>query len=81
MEPYKPTNRDLYEELELLSVSRKLCPISFRGENGGISTIQGRVDKLYTREDGGEYLVLDSGLEIRLDHIITLNGWRPENFC
>jgi len=81
MEPYKPTSRDFYEELELLSVSRKQCPITFRGDNGGISNIQAQVEKLYTRDDGGEYLVLDNGLEIRLDRIITINGWRPENFC
>jgi len=81
MEPYKPTSRDFYEELELLSANGKVCPISFRGDNGGISQINGRIEKLYTRDNGGEYLVLDNGLEIRLDHIITINGWRPENFC
>lgn len=81
MEPYKPTNRDLYEELELLSVSRKQCPITYKGDNGGISTINAVVDKLYTRDNGVKYLVLDNGLEIPLDHIITLNGWRPNNFC
>ena len=80
MEPYKPTSRDFYEELELLVMQKKTCHITYKAPNGAVSDINNKLYRLYHKEEG-EYLVLESGLEIRLDQLITINGKRPSNFC
>jgi Rho-binding antiterminator len=80
MEPYQPTDRNFYEELELLVSLKRPVHITFKASNGAVSTVNDSVYRLYTKEDA-EYLELESGLEIRLDHLINVNGKRPSNFC
>ncbi len=81
MEPYKPTSRDFYEELELLSMQKKTCHISFKADNGAVSQVNAPIVKLFTKEDGAEYLVLGSNLEVRLDRIINIEGKNPQHYC
>ena len=80
MEEYIPINCNFYDELEALATMKKTCQIIFRHENGGISTIRGVIFDLYTRNKI-EYLTLDSGLEIRLDKLMEVDGKIPGNYC
>jgi hypothetical protein len=80
MEPYQPTDRDFYEELELLVSLKRSVHITYKAPNGAVSAVNDKVYRLYTKEDA-EYLELESGLAIRLDHLINVNGKRPSNFC
>ncbi len=80
MQPYKPTSRDFYEELEVLVMQKKQCRIAYQAPNGAVNTLNDRVYRLYKREDE-EYLVLEKGLEIRLDYIISIDGMQLSHFC
>ena len=80
METYKPINCDFYDELEALSTLKKNSEIIFRAENGGKSILRGRIADLYTR-DHIEYMKLDSGLEIKLDTLIEVDGKKREHYC
>ncbi len=79
MENYKPVNCDFYDELEALATQKKNCAIRFKGDNEGISSIQAKIADLYTHEHI-EYMKTDSGLEIRLDKLVEVDGKKPEQY-
>ena len=80
MEEYIPINCDFYDELEALATMKRTCQISFRHENGAVSTTKGVIFDLYIRNKI-EYLTLDTGLEIRLDKLLEVDGKQPKNYC
>jgi Rho-binding antiterminator len=80
MEEYKPISCDYYDELEALAIMKKKVEIIFVAENGGKSIVLGRITELYTR-DHVEYMKLDSGLEIRLDSLIEVDGKKRAHFA
>lgn len=80
MDEYIPVNCNFYDELEALATMKKHCQIIFRHQNGAISTIRGVIFDLYTLNKM-EYLVMDSGLKIRLDKLIEVDGKDPGNYC
>ena len=78
-ENYKPVSCDFYDELEALATMKKRCDIIFM-QQGGRSQIKGTIADLYTREKV-EYLKTDSGLEIRLDNLVQVDGKIASNYC
>lgn len=67
MEPYKPIDCSLHDHYEAAAVRRQRVSLTARypdslGERTGIITD-------IVASDGAEYLVLDNGPRIRLDHI------------
>lgn len=80
MNSYQPINCNFYDELEALATMKRTCRIIFRHEEGGTSTITGRISDLYIREKA-EYLRLDNGMEIRLDRLLEVDGKRPAGYC
>lgn len=72
MADYTPISCALHDELEAVATLRKKCDIVY-GTNGNVFEASGVIADLYAR-DGIEYLCLDGGLEIRLDHLIGVNG-------
>jgi Rho-binding antiterminator len=76
---YKPVDCNFYDELEALAMKRKSCEITFLN-NGGKAVIHAAIEDLYTR-DGVEYLKSSSGLEIRLDHLIQVDGIVGKGYC
>jgi Rho-binding antiterminator len=76
---YKPISCDFYDELEALATRHKTCDIIFFN-NGGRSQIRGEIADLYTREKV-EYLKTTSGLEIRLDQLVEVDGKIASNYC
>lgn len=72
MADYIPISCSLHDELEAAATLRQMCDVVY-GTGGDKTETNGVIDDLYAR-DGVEYLRLDSGLEIRLDHLIRLNG-------
>ena len=78
-ENYTPVSCDFYDELEALATMRKSCEIIFMN-NGGRSQIRSSIADLYTREKV-EYLKTESGLEIRLDNLIQVDGKIASNYC
>ena len=76
---YIPINCNFYDELEALATLGKKCDILFLREEARV-TLTGVIKDLYTRE-GVEYLKMDSGLEIRLDKLVQVDGKIPSNYC
>ena len=76
---YTPVNCNFYDELEALATLGKRCEIIFLNEEGRV-TLTGIIKDLYTR-DGVEYLRMDSGLVIRLDKLVQVDGKIPSNYC
>ncbi len=80
MQDYKPVSCDFHDELEAMATMNKTCDIRFKGENDGVSSIKARIADLYT-QDHVEYLKTDSGVEIRLDKLIEVDGKRSADYC
>ena len=76
---YTPVSCDFYDELEALATRHKPCEIIFIN-NASRSVIHARIADLVTR-DKVEYLVTDSGLEIRLDQLVQVDGKLSSNYC
>jgi Rho-binding antiterminator len=76
---YTPVSREFYEELEDLALARKHCEVVFEQEGARVTEL-GVIDRIY-EEDGVEFLRMDSGLHIRLDRLIRVDGKIPPEFC
>jgi len=76
---YTPISCDFYDELEALATRKKTCNIVFLND-GARSQIRGEIADLYTREKV-EYMKTTSGLEIRLDQLIEVDGKIASNYC
>jgi Rho-binding antiterminator len=77
---YIPINCSFYDELEALATLRKVAHIQYTGADTTTKTAEGRIKDFFIRE-GAEYLLLNTGLEIRLDYIISVNGKIMGNYC
>ena len=77
---YVPINCSFYDELEALATLRQTAVIRFTDESGKQIEVQGKIKDFFIR-DRAEYLLLDSGLEIRLDYITSVNGKIMGNYC
>ena len=79
MEKYIPINCDFYDELEAIATIGKRVKIVFLDESAKV-IVQGVIRDLFTRESV-EYMKLDSGLVIRLDKLVEIDGKLPPNVC
>lgn len=75
MEDYQPISCDFHDELEALAVRRRKCEITYRDISGNPVTVEDCIEDIYAR-DKEEFLKLKSGLEIRLDRLIEVDGKR-----
>ncbi|HZG23992.1 MAG TPA: hypothetical protein VEZ17_05400 [Chitinophagaceae bacterium] len=76
---YRPVSPEFYEELEELALAKKNCEVVFE-KDGGRVIVQGRLEHVY-EEDGAAFLSMDSGLHIRLDQLIKVDGKIPPDYC
>lgn len=75
-EPYRPIACALHDELQLRAMRRSLVSLRVRDDSGGGQReVRDRVVDVRTRE-GAEFLVLESGEEIRLDRLMEVDGIR-----
>ncbi len=80
-EPYRPIACSLHDELEARATLGRESEVRYRRADGsGEDVARGRIRDIYARA-GVEYLVLDTGLEIRLDHIVAVDGIAFQNGC
>ncbi len=71
--PYKAIDCSFHDELEAVAVMRKDCTIHFIDGSNAQQKYQGKILDFYIK-DKVEYMVMEAGLETRLDHIISLDG-------
>ena len=72
MSDYKPVNCDYYDHLEEWATKKEKISINYH-LGADSHTDEGVIKDLYVREHE-EYLKLDSGKEIKLDTIKSING-------
>lgn len=73
MDPYQPISCDFYDELEARATLRRPCRIEYRDASGQNQTVEAVIKDLYVRSKV-EYMLLSTGLEIRLDHLVAVDG-------
>ncbi|MEW6061074.1 MAG: hypothetical protein AB1600_03940 [Bacteroidota bacterium] len=76
--PYRSIGCSYYDQLEAFATQRTRCTISYEDTNGPQSA-EGIIVDLFAK-DGAEYLQLDNGTVIRLDHLHSVNGI-PVNYA
>lgn len=74
---YIPISCSFYDELEAAAVKKISVPIIYL-ENNQKKKIEAKVVdfRTFLKE---EFVILDSGLEIRLDRIVEFNNLSPDN--
>lgn len=76
---YQSIGCSYYDQLEAFAVKRTRCTIKYN-KDAGEKTIDGIITDVYSK-DGAEYLSLDNGTVIRLDHLISVNGILVRYVC
>lgn len=71
--PYRPISCAFHDRLEALATRGKPVLIVFRHWNGQSEQITSLIKTWETRA-GEEYLILESGPNLRLDQLIEVNG-------
>ena len=80
-ENYRPISCDFHSELELLALRRSTVEIHYHsGHDGAEALDQAPILDIFTR-NGEEFLLLPGQKEIRLDHLISVNGLKLVDFC
>lgn len=78
---YSPIDCSYYDILEATATSKKIVRIKYLSE-GEVKHVDSRIKDLQTRSKE-EFLVLSESLELRLDQIISVDGFLRSdyNFC
>ena len=77
---YQPINCHFYDELELLAIRQQAISIFyFNKSEEELQIMDTIVD--FKIIDQAEFLILKSGLKIRLDRLISVDGKVLEGFC
>ena len=72
--------QDFIEYLEELVDFERNCTIRFRGENGGLATINARLRDIHIA-DSDSYIKTADGLRINLSQLVEVNGRPAQNIC
>lgn len=77
---YQPINCGYYDELEALATQGKSVLIQFYNTAGQEQELQAKIITFESR-DAAEYLVLDNGVKIRLDRLISVDNKPLQSYC
>jgi len=70
---YEPIACHLYDELESAAVTGKECAIQYKNSQQQIVEIEDRIADVF-QENKQEFILLKSGVKIRLDQLVKING-------
>lgn len=73
--PYQPISCDFHDHLEATATRRSTARIVYTDVDGRLREVDASIDDLASR-DGEEFMRLQSGLSIRLDRIVSVDGVR-----
>lgn len=76
---YQTVSCHFYDELEALAVKKVLSKITYL-ENENEKIIEDTIIDFKTKNKE-EFLILSSGVNIRLDKIIKINDLIPKDYC
>lgn len=73
-QPYHPISCSYYDRLESLATRCQRCDVVYISDaDRENQNLLGYIVDLYTK-DQEEFMVMDTGLIIRLDHLVSVNG-------
>lgn len=75
MQDYQPVNCEFHDVIESCATLRKPVAILRKNANGIHVAIQATIVDVFARQ-GVEYLQIQSGELIRLDHLLAVNGYQ-----
>ncbi len=75
---YQPISCHYHDELEALATLAVECEIYSRNNHDQIQKHRGIIVN-FRSDQGEEYMILDNGSTIRLDHILSVNGLSPDH--
>jgi Rho-binding antiterminator len=78
MEEYQNISCSYYDQLEAYATQRTHCAVIYN--DGEERSASGIIIDVYA-QNGAEYLKLNNGTVIRLDHLISINGVPVSNVC
>ncbi len=73
MKTYTPIDCNYYDRLEALATMARVARIEYRTDSDDTETVDDIIVNVFSR-NGAEYISLKSGLEIRLDYLIAVDG-------
>jgi Rho-binding antiterminator len=76
---YVPINCEFHDVLEATAIKRKLAAITFDDIQGDRHTASTRIVDLYS-EAGVEFMRLENGSTVRLDHVVSLDDAQRSAF-
>ena len=79
---YIPINCEFLDRIESWCVRKETCHVVYtQGTYPRNLEMQGRIIDIF-KKDKAEYMLMDNGEEIRLDKIISINGYDlPKDSC
>ena len=80
MSAYIPINCSYYDELEAAATQRRTVTIVYRDAQEQEQEVATRIKDLYARNKE-EFMVLENGLEVRLDRLVSIDGKVPPLAC
>ncbi len=80
MSAYIPINCSYYDELEAAATQRRTVTIVYRDAQEQEQEVATRIKDLYARNKE-EFMVLENGLEFRLDRLVSIDGKVPPLAC
>lgn len=80
MSDYQPINCSYYDELEALATLRKVATIIYKNDEGEEVVQQTRIKDLYARNKE-EFMVLENGVQFRLDRLVSADGKKVDGAC
>ena len=72
--------KDFIEYLEEMMDFQRTCNIKFKGDNGGIATINARLRDVHV-DEVDIYIKTVDGLKIALSQLIEVNDRPAQNIC
>lgn len=78
MQKYQNISCSYYDQLEAFATRKTECVIVYN--DGSEKNETGVIVDLFAH-DGAEYLKLNNGTVIRLDHLVSINGQLVGNVC
>lgn len=76
---YQPIDCNFYDRLEAWATLKQKINITYL-EGSDTRKVNGIIQKLFIRQ-GAEFLELDSGLRIRLDKLVEVEGFEVPRSC
>lgn len=69
---YRPIDCNFYDELEAIATLGREAHLLYKKADGTSGEAVGKIVNLFAKNKE-EFLVLDTGFELRLDHLISVN--------